>query len=40
MHSGRRNVMNHIASKGATVFGRRDAGNSFNMSHTATRASS
>jgi len=38
MRSGRRNVMNHIASRG-TVFGRRDAGNYFSMSHTATRGS-
>ena len=33
--SGRRNVMNHIASRG-TIFGRRVAGNVFSMSHTAT----
>jgi hypothetical protein len=39
MRSGRRNVMNHIASRG-TVFGRRGAGNYFSMSHTATRGSS
>jgi len=36
MHSGRRNVMNHIASKGGTIFGRRGVGNGFTMSHTAT----
>ena len=37
---GRWNVMNHIATKGGTIFGRRGAGNSFTMSHTATRWSS
>ena len=42
MRSGRRNVMNHIASRG-TIFGRSFVGVRgiyFSMSHTATRASS
>ena len=39
MRSGRRHVMNHIATKG-TIFGRRGCGDFFTMSHTATRASS
>ena len=39
MRSGRRNVMNHIATKG-TIFGRRGCGEFFTMSHTAMRASS
>ena len=32
--------MKHIPTKGGTIFGRRGAGNSFTMSHTATRGSS
>jgi hypothetical protein len=39
MRSGRRNVMNHIPTRG-TIFGRRGAGNVFSMSHTTTRVSS
>jgi hypothetical protein len=33
MRSRRRNVMNHIATKGGTIFDRRGAGNSFTTSH-------
>ena len=40
VRSGRWNVMKHIPTKGGTIFGRRGAGNSFTMSHTATRGSS
>ena len=40
VRSERGNVMKNIPTKGGTIFGRRGAGNSFTMSHTATRGSS